>query len=195
MKEEYLLSGYLEPTNEAYAVAKIAGIQMCQAYNRQYGTNYISVMPTNLYGPGDNYDLQNSHVIPALIRKFHEGRAESRPYVEIWGTGAPKREFLYVDDLADACLFLMEHYNDGGIINIGVGEDLSIKELALLVRDIVGYKGELKFDGSKPDGTPKKLLDITKLLNAGWKAKTGLAEGIKKTCNAYMVSGSKEHRV
>jgi GDP-L-fucose synthase len=195
MKEEYLLSGYLEPTNEAYAVAKIAGIQMCQAYNRQYGTNYISVMPTNLYGPGDNYDLQNSHVIPALIRKFHEGRAESRPYVEIWGTGAPKREFLYVDDLADACLFLMEHYNDGGIINIGVGEDLSIKELALLVRDIVGYKGELKFDGSKPDGTPKKLLDITKVLNAGWKAKTGLAEGIKKTCNAYMVSGSKEHRV
>ncbi len=191
MKEEYLLSGYLEPTNEPYAVAKIAGIKTCQSYNRQYGTNYISVMPTNLYGPGDNYDLQNSHVLPALIRKFHAAHIENRPYVEIWGTGAPKREFLHVDDLADACLFLMQKYNDNGIVNIGTGEDLSIKELALLVKDIVGYKGELRFDTSKPDGMLKKLLDITKLSDMGWKAKVGLAEGIKRTWHEYIVSGRK----
>jgi GDP-L-fucose synthase len=188
MKEEYLLSGYLEPTNEPYAVAKIAGIKMCDAYNRQYGTKYISVMPTNLYGPDDNYDLINSHVLPALIRKFHEAQKEGNPSVEVWGTGAPRREFLYVDDLADACFFLMQHYVDGEIVNIGVGEDLSIQELALLIKDIVGYKGELKFDGSKPDGTPRKLLDVTKLLNLGWKAHVGLADGIKRTYDAYRTS-------
>jgi len=188
MKEEYLLSGYLEPTNEPYAVAKIAGIKTCQSYNRQYGTNYISVMPTNLYGPGDNYDLQNSHVLPALIRKFHEAHIENRPFVEIWGTGAPKREFLYVDDLADACFFLMQNYSDNEIVNIGVGEDLSIKDLALMVKDIVGYKGELRLDCSKPDGTPRKLLDVTKLSNLGWKAKVSLAEGIRQTYNAYIDS-------
>jgi GDP-L-fucose synthase len=188
MKEEDLLSGYLEPTNEPYAVAKIAGIKLCQAYNRQYGTNFISVMPTNLYGPGDNYDLQNSHVIPALIRKFHEAHVENRPFVEIWGTGVPRREFLHVDDLADACLFLMRHYDDGGIINIGVGEDRSIKELALLIKDIVGYKGELKFDSSKPGGTPRKLLNVTKLLNMGWKARVSLPEGIARTWKEYIVS-------
>ena len=188
MKEEYLLSGYLEPTNEPYAVAKIAGINMCQSYNRQYGTNYISVMPTNLYGPGDNYDLQNSHVLPALIRKFHEAHIANRPFVEIWGTGAPRREFLYVEDLADACFFLMQHYNDGGMINIGVGEDISIKDVALMIKDIVGYPGDLHFDSSKPDGTTRKLLDNTKLISRGWKAKVNLAEGIRKTYNEYAVS-------
>jgi len=186
MKEEYLLSGYLEPTNEPYAVAKIAGIKTCQSYNRQYGTNYISVMPTNLYGPGDNYDLQNSHVLPALIRKFHEAEIENRPFVEIWGTGVAKREFLYVDDLADACFFLMQNYNDGEIVNIGAGEDLSIKDLAFLIKDIVGYNGELRFDSSKPDGTPRKLLDISKLTAMGWKAKVSLSEGIRITCNDYI---------
>ena len=194
MKEEYLLSGYLEPTNEPYAVAKIAGIKMCQSYNRQYGTNYISVMPTNLYGPGDNYDLQNSHVLPALIRKFHEAHIENSPFVEIWGTGLPKREFLYVDDLADACLFLMQNYDDGGIINIGVGEDITIKDLALLVKDIVGYEGALKFDNSKPDGTPRKLLDVAKLHNKGWKAKTGLAKGIRRTVDEDRVETPKQNR-
>jgi len=188
MKEEHLLSGYLEPTNEPYAVAKIAGIKTCQSYNRQYGTNYISVMPTNLYGPGDNFDLRNAHVLPALMRKFHEAKIENRPFVEIWGTGSPRREFLYVDDLADACFFLMQHYDDGEIVNIGVGEDLSIKELALLIKDIVGYKGELMFDSSKPDGTPRKLLDVTKLVNMGWKAKVGLADGIKRAYDAFMAS-------
>lgn len=145
-------------------------------------------MPTNLYGPGDNYDLQNSHVLPALIRKFHEAHIENRPFVEIWGTGAPKREFLYVDDLADACFFLMQNYSDNEIVNIGVGEDLSIKDLALMVKDIVGYKGELRLDCSKPDGTPRKLLDVTKLSNLGWKAKVSLAEGIRQTYNAYIDS-------
>ncbi|TWJ16722.1 GDP-L-fucose synthase [Geobacter argillaceus] len=188
MKEEYLLSGCLEPTNEPYAVAKIAGIKMCEAYNRQYGTNFISVMPTNLYGPGDNYDLHNSHVLPALIRKFHEAKVEGSPSVEVWGTGTPRREFLYVDDLADACFFLMQQYDDGKIVNIGVGEDLSILELALLIKEIVGYEGELRFDSSKPDGTPKKLLDVTKLLNMGWKAQVGLADGIKRAYDAYLVS-------
>jgi len=186
MKEEYLLSGYLEPTNEPYAVAKIAGIKTCQSYNRQYGTNYISVMPTNLYGPGDNYDLQNSHVLPALIRKFHEAHIENRPLVEIWGTGSSKREFLHVDDLADACLLLIQNYNDDEIVNIGVGEDISIKDLALLIKDIVGYNGELKFDSSKPDGTPRKLLDISKLTAMGWKAKVSLKEGIRKTYGEYV---------
>jgi GDP-L-fucose synthase len=188
MKEEYLLSGHLEPTNEPYAVAKIAGITMCQAYNRQYGTSYISVMPTNLYGPGDNYDPQNSHVLPALIRKFQEAKSEGRPFVEIWGTGTPRREFLYVDDLADACLFLMQHYDDGEIVNVGVGEDLSIEELALLIRDIAGYDGELRFDCSKPDGTPRKLLDVTKLRGMGWEARTSLREGITRTWDEYTAS-------
>jgi GDP-L-fucose synthase len=188
MKEEYLLTGELETTNEPYAVAKIAGIKMCQSYNRQYGTNYISVMPTNLYGPGDNYDLQNSHVLPALISKFHSAQIENRPFVEIWGTGSPKREFLYVDDLADACLFLMQNYNDNEIINIGAGEDISIKNLSLLIKDISGYKGEMRFDGSKPDGTPRKLLDVTKLSDMGWKARTSLKEGIRKTFDDYKLN-------
>jgi len=194
MKEDYLLSSYLEPTNEPYAVAKIAGIKMCNAYNRQYGTNYISVMPTNLYGPGDNYDPNNSHVIPALIRKFHEAWKEGSASVEVWGTGSPRREFLYVDDVADACLFLMQHYDDGEIVNVGVGEDLSIKELAFLIKDTVGYSGDLKFDSSKPDGTPKKLLDITKLRKMGWKAQIGLADGIKKTYDAYRASPDRGER-
>jgi GDP-L-fucose synthase len=185
MKEEYLLSGHLEPTNEPYAVAKIAGIKMCQSYNRQYGTNYISAMPTNLYGPGDDYDLQNAHVLPALIRKFHEAKKGNKPFVEIWGTGKPKREFLYVDDLADACLFLMQNYDNGEIINVGIGEDLSIRELAELIEKISGFKGELKFDPTKPDGTPRKLLDVTKITKMGWKAKVTLADGIAKTWHGY----------
>lgn len=185
MKEEYLLSGHLEPTNEPYAVAKIAGIKMCQSYNRQYGTNYISAMPTNLYGPGDDYDLQNAHVLPALIRKFYEAKKGNKHFVNIWGTGKPKREFLYVDDLADACLFLMQNYDNGEIINVGIGEDLSIRELAELIEKISGFKGELKFDPTKPDGTPRKLLDVTKITKMGWKAKVTLADGIAKTWHGY----------
>ena len=179
IKEEYLLDGKLEPTNDAYAIAKIAGIKMCEAYNKQYGTNYISIMPTNLYGPNDNYDLENSHVLPALIRKIHEAKVQNSPFVEIWGTGNPKREFLYVDDLADASYFLMQNYQGSEIVNIGTGEDLTIKELALLIKNIIGFSGELKFDTSKPDGTPRKLLDISKLKSLGWIPKTGLSEGIK----------------
>lgn len=185
MKEEYLLTGELEPTNEPYAIAKIAGIKLCQSYNRQYKTNFISVMPTNLYGPGDNYDLDNSHVLPALIRKFHEAQAEGRTFIEIWGTGEPRREFLFVDDLADACVFLMKQYNDGEIINIGVGQDITIKELAQMIKEIVGYEGELRFDPTKPDGTPRKLLDVSRITALGWTAKTGLQEGIRKTWKAY----------
>ncbi|MBF0329912.1 MAG: GDP-L-fucose synthase [Nitrospirae bacterium] len=180
MKEEHLLSGYLEPTNEPYAIAKIAGIRMCQSYNRQHGTNFISAMPTNLYGIGDNFDLQNSHVLPALIRKFHEAKANRKPHVEIWGTGTPRREFLYVDDLADACLFLMQNYNESQIVNIGTGKEITIKELALLVKNIVGYEGELKFDTSKPDGMMRKTLDVSKMTSLGWTAKTGFRDGIKK---------------
>jgi len=186
MKEEYLLSGYLEPTNEPYAVAKIAGMKMCQAYNRQYGTDFISVMPTNLYGPGDNFDLETSHVLPALIRKFHEAKVNGDPFVEIWGTGAPRREFLYVEDLADACLFLMEHYDESEIINVGVGIDLSIRELAEQVGKVVGFEGDLTFDASKPDGTPLKLLDISRLTALGWKAAVSLEEGIKKAYQWYL---------
>ncbi|MFY9307637.1 MAG: GDP-L-fucose synthase [Bacteroidia bacterium] len=178
LKEEYLLTGLLESTNEPYAIAKIAGIKMCDAYRSQYGCNYISVMPTNLYGPNDNYDLKNSHVLPALIRKFHTAKIQNQPAVEIWGTGSPMREFLHVDDLADACFYLMQNYNEPGLINIGVGEDLSIKELALLVKKIVGYTGELKFDTSKPDGTPRKLMDVSKLHSFGWKHKIDLEAGI-----------------
>lgn len=181
IKEEYLLTGALESTNEPYAVAKIAGIKMCQAYNRQYGTNFISVMPTNLYGPGDNFDLETSHVLPALIRKFHEAKINNAPYVVVWGSGTPRREFLHVDDLADACLFLMNNYDSSEIINIGVGEDLSIAELANLIKEIVGYKGEIIYDKTKPDGTPRKLLDVTKLFNLGWKPTIHLEDGIRST--------------
>jgi GDP-L-fucose synthase len=186
IKEEHLLTGELEPTNEPYAVAKVAGIKMCQAYNRQYGTDYISVMPTNLYGPNDNFDLETSHVLPAMIRKFHEAKTTGRSSVEIWGTGTPRREFLYIEDLADACVHLMESYDDSGIINIGVGEDISIKDLALLVKKIVGYAGETVYDASKPDGTPRKLLDVSKLRSLGWKAQTSLEEGIRRTYEWYL---------
>lgn len=179
LKEDYLLTGLLEPTNEPYAIAKIAGIKMCDAYRSQYGCNFISVMPTNLYGPNDNYDLKNSHVLPALIRKFHNAKAANAPFVEIWGSGSPMREFLHVDDLADACFFLMENYNEAGLINIGVGHDITIKDLALLVKTVVGYTGDLKFDASKPDGTPRKLMDVSKLAAFGWKYKIELEQGIK----------------
>jgi GDP-L-fucose synthase len=204
MKEEYLLSGKLEPTNEPYAIAKIAGIKMCQAYNRQYGTRFISVMPTNLYGPGDNFDLEISHVLPALIRKFHEAKARDRRSeiggrrsevkekdmedgnsFSIWGTVMPRREFLHVDDLADACLFLMDHYEDSEIINIGVGKDISIRELAELIKDIAEFKGPIHYDSTKPDGTPQKLLDVSRLRALGWQPKISLREGIKTTYEWY----------
>jgi GDP-L-fucose synthase len=185
LKEEYLLTGELEPTNEPYAIAKIAGIKMCDAYRAQYGCNFISVMPTNLYGPNDNYDLKNSHVLPALIRKFHEAKINNAKYVEIWGTGKPKREFMHVDDLAEACYYLMENYDEPGFINIGVGEDISIYDLARLIQGIIGFTGELKFDTSKPDGTPRKLMDITKLRKTGFMAKTGLKEGITEVYHGY----------
>lgn len=180
LKEESLLTGLLEPTNEPYAIAKIAGIKMCDAYRAQYGCNFISAMPTNLYGPNDNYDLEKSHVLPALIRKFHEAKRQQLPEVVLWGSGTPLREFLHVDDLADACFYLMQTYNQAGLVNVGVGHDLSIKELALLIRDIVGYQGDIVHDLSKPDGTPRKLMDVTKLKAAGWQAKIGLKEGIRK---------------
>ncbi len=189
MKEDYLLASPLEPTNEAYAIAKIAGLKMCRYYNEQYGTNFISVMPTNLFGPNDNYDLQTSHVLPALIRKFHEARINNKPYVELWGTGSPRREFLYVDDLADAVVFLMGNYDYkdiGEIINIGVGKDTSIKELAETIKKIVQYEGEIKWDTSKPDGTPRKLLDVTKLKKLGWDAKIPLEEGIKRAYSDFV---------
>lgn len=189
MKEEYLLTGPLEPTNEWYAVAKIAGIKTCQAYRRQFGFNAISVMPTNLYGPGDNFDLGSSHVLPALIRKFHEARLSGSKEVVVWGTGMPKREFFHVDDLADAALFLMKSYDSEEIINVGVGEDISIRELAELIREIVGYGGEIRFDVSKPDGTPRKLLDISKMRSLGWRYRIGLREGIERTYEWY-----REHR-
>ena len=178
LKEEYLLTGELESTNEPYAIAKITGIKMCDAYRSQYGSNFISVMPTNLYGPNDNYDLHKSHVLPALIRKFHEAKLSQEPFVTIWGSGKPRREFLHADDLADACVFLMDNYNAPGFVNIGTGDDIEIKELAVLVKKIVGYSGEMKHDLSKPDGTPRKLLDITKLQGMGWKAKIALEQGI-----------------
>jgi len=180
LKEEYLLSGYLEPTNQPYAIAKITGIELCDAYRAQYGCNFISAMPTNLYGPNDNYDLQKSHVLPALLRKFITAKRNNQAFVELWGTGSPRREFLYVDDLADACLFLMDTYNENGLVNIGWGEDVTILELAELVKKIVGYAGEIRFDTSKPDGTPRKLMDVTKLNGFGWKASVTLHEGIEK---------------
>ena len=180
LKEEYILSGYLEETNQPYAIAKIAGIELCNAYRRQYGCNFISVMPTNLYGLNDNYHPENSHVLAALLRKFIIAEKEQQPVVEIWGTGTPKREFLYVDDLADACYFLMQHYNEEGLINVGTGEDISIIDLAQLIKDIVGYKGGIKTNPSKPDGTPRKLMDVSKLSELGWHASISLKEGIEK---------------
>lgn len=180
LREDYLLTGPLEPTNEPYAIAKIAGIKLCDAYRDQYNCNFISVMPTNLYGPNDNYDLKTSHVLPALIRKFHEAKKQQAPQVVMWGTGNPKREFLHVDDLADACLYLMDTYNEPGLVNIGTGEDIPIIELAKLIKQIVGYQGEITHDLTKPDGTPRKLMDVSKLMAAGWKAKIGLHEGIEQ---------------
>ena len=178
LKEEYLLTGLLEPTNEPYAIAKIAGIKLCDAYRDQYGCNFISVMPTNLYGYNDNYHPENSHVLPALIRKFHEAKTSGSASVTIWGTGSPLREFLFADDLADACYFLMQEYNEAGLVNIGTGNDLSIKDLALLIKEVVGFTGDLVFDTSKPDGTPRKLLDVSKLHKLGWKHRIALQEGL-----------------
>lgn len=191
LKEEYLLTGALEPTNEAYAIAKITGLKMCEYYNKQYGKNFISVMPTNLYGPNDNFDLETSHVLPALIRKFHEAKTKDEPWVEIWGTGKPRREFLFVDDLADACVFLMEKFDYdhiGNCINIGTGEDLTIADLALLVKDVVGFNGKIVFNSEKPDGTPRKLLDVSRIQGLGWKANTSLNTGINKTYQWYCSS-------
>ncbi len=183
LKEEYLLSGYLEHTNQPYAIAKIAGIELCDGYRAQYGCNFISAMPTNLYGPNDNYDLEKSHVLPALLRKFITAKRNNTPSVELWGTGTPKREFLHVDDLADACFFLMKSYNEKGLVNIGWGDDVTIFELAQIVKKVVGYEGELNFDTSKPDGTPRKLMDVSKLTNFGWKATITLEDGIKSVYN------------
>ncbi len=223
MTEEYLLTGKLEPTNEPYAIAKIAGIRMCQSYNRQYGTNFVSVMPTNVYGPGDNFDLETSHALPALIRKFHDAkksddlrvtvrqvlrhaqdgesnrtthgpeqsrRASDQKTVTIWGTGTPRREFLHVDDLADACVFLMQNYDESEIINIGVGKDISIRELAELIKEIVGFRGEIRYDISKPDGTPRKLLDVSRIESLGWRSRISLREGIEKTYQWYVKEGA-----
>jgi GDP-L-fucose synthase len=186
LKEEYLLTGLLEPTNEPYAVAKITGIKLCEAYRDQYGCNFISAMPTNLYGPGDNYHLQNSHVIPALIRKFHEAKQSKADFVEIWGTGSPLREFMYADDVADACIFLMKQYNDKLFVNIGTGEEVTIKDLALMVKEVVGFEGNIQFDTTKPDGTPRKLMDSTRLHNIGWKHIVSLREGLKKTYHFFL---------
>ena len=179
LKEEYLLTGLLEHTNEPYAIAKIAGVKMCDAYRAQYGCNFISAMPTNLFGSNDNYDLNNSHVLPALMRKIHEAKKNKSPFVEMWGTGTPKREFLHVDDCAEACVYLMEKFNEAGLVNVGMGQDISIKDLALLIKKIVGYEGELKLDATKPDGTPRKLMDVSKVNSLGWKHKIGLEEGIR----------------
>lgn len=185
LKEEYLLTGELEPTNEPYAIAKITGIKLCEAYRDQYGCNFISVMPTNLYGPNDNYDLANSHVLPALIRKFHEAKVEGKESIEIWGTGTPRREFLHSDDLAEACVYLMKNYNEKEFLNIGTGEDIAIKDLAYLIRDIVGFEGELKFDTSKPDGTPRKLMDVSRLHALGWKHRIELETGIRSVYQLF----------
>jgi GDP-L-fucose synthase len=191
MKEEYLLTGELEPTNEPYAVAKIAGIKLCQSYNRQYGTNFISVMPTNLYGPNDNYDPMNSHVIPGLIRRLHEAKTEGRPFVEAWGTGDPRREFMYSEDMADACVFLMEtvdalQLTPHAFINIGTGQDITIRELTKIVAEVVGYRGEIRWDATKPDGMPKKLLDVSMLEGLGWRYKTSLKEGLHQTYQDFL---------
>src|SRR5665647_778663 len=191
LKEEYLLSGFLESTNEPYAIAKIAGIKLCEYYREQFGCNYISLMPTNLYGLNDNYDLQNSHVLPAFIRKFHTAKITNAPTVTLWGTGSPKREFLYVDDLANACFHLMLHYNEKQFLNIGTGEDLAILELAELIKNVIGYNGEIIWDSTKPDGTPRKLMDVSKAHALGWKHEIGLEEGIKKAYSNFL-SLSKE---
>jgi len=185
IKEEYLLSGQLEPTNEAYAIAKISGIKMCQAYNKQYGTNFICAMPTNLYGPNDNFDLETSHVLPALIRKFHEAKINNKPFAEVWGDGTPRREFMHVDDLADACIFLMKSYKDNEIVNVGTGNDITIKELAKFIKKIVGYQGEIIWDITKPNGTPIKLLDVSKLSRIGWRYSIDIGEGISNTYDWY----------
>lgn len=189
LKEDYLLTGALEKTNEPYAIAKIAGIKMCETYRDQYGDNFISAMPTNLYGPNDNYHLQNSHVLPALIKKFHLAKLNNQASVEIWGTGSPKREFLHVEDLAEACFFLMETYNEKQFVNIGTGEDISIKDLALKVKEIVDYQGELKFDATKPDGTPRKLMDVSFIHNKGWKHTINLQDGISSTYKQALSDG------
>ena len=186
IKEEYLLSGFLEPTNDAYAIAKIAGIKLCQAYHKQYGCNFISAMPTNLYGPGDNYDLKNSHVLPALLRKFHQAKTNNDPTVTVWGTGNPRREFLHADDVASAAYFLMQNYDDPAIINIGVGKDISIAEMAVMIKKITDYQGQLIFDTSMPDGTFQKLLDVSKLNNLGWKASIGFEQGVTDTYQSYV---------
>ena len=194
LKEEYLLTGELEPTNEPSAVAKIAGIKLCEAYRKQYGADFISVMPTNLYGPGDNFELKGSHVLPALIRKFHEAKERAEPYVTVGGTGRPRREFLHVDDLADACLHLMRYYSGPETVNVGTGEDISIRELAELVRDVVGYDGEISHDTAKPDGTPRKLLDVQRLHSLGWQASIPLREGIEHTYAWYLKKSGTEIR-
>ena len=180
LKEEYLLTGLLEDTNEPYAIAKIAGIKLCDAYRSQYGCNFVSVMPTNLYGPNDNYDLENSHVLPAMLRKFHEATVNHKEEVILWGTGSPKREFLHADDLADACVYLMKNYNEQGLINIGTGSDISIADLAEMIKKITGFTGKIIWDSSKPDGTPRKLMDVSKLNGMGWKAKINLETGVNK---------------
>lgn len=186
LREDYLLSGYLEETNEPYAIAKIAGIKLCENYRRQFGCDFISAMPTNLYGPNDNYDLKNSHVIPALLRKFREAKLNGLKEVEIWGTGSPMREFLHVDDLADACMFLMNNYSGLAFVNIGSGKDLTIKDLALMIKKIIGFEGEIKFDTSKPDGTPRKLMDVSKLSTLGWKHKIGLEDGLRSVVSTEL---------
>ena len=185
LKEDYLLTGLLEPTNEPYAIAKIAGIKMCEAYRDQYGCNFISVMPTNLYGPNDNYDLNNSHVLPAMIRKFHEAKMDNKPSVELWGTGSPMREFLHANDLAEACVYLMENYNDRTLVNIGTGVDVTIKELAETIKAEVGYEGEIIWNTEKPDGTPRKLMDVSKLNGLGWKHSIELKDGIAMVYKEY----------
>jgi GDP-L-fucose synthase len=191
LKEEFLLTGLLEPTNEPYAIAKIAGIKLCEAYRDQYGCNFISAMPTNLYGPGDNYHLQNSHVIPAMIRKFHEAKENKADHVELWGTGTPLREFMYADDVADACIFLMKNYDDKMFVNVGTGEEVTIKELALIIKEVVGFEGEIRFDSSKPDGTPRKLMDSTRLHQMGWKHHMSLKDGLKKTYPLFLQASKK----
>jgi GDP-L-fucose synthase len=191
MKEEYLLTGELEPTNEPYAIAKIAGIKLCQSFNRQYGTHFISVMPTNLYGPNDNYDPMTSHVLAALIRRFHEAKIDQGPFVEAWGTGNPRREFLYSDDLGEACVFLMKNYEGNEILNIGTGEDVTIRDLTNLIAEVTGYTGEIRWDATKPDGTPWKLLDVSRLHRLGWKHKTSLQDGLRLTYQDYLNSHSR----
>ena len=194
IKEEYLLTGGLEKTNEAYALAKISGLKLVQAYRKQYGHKWISAMPTNMYGPGDNFDLENSHVLPALIRKFHDAKTQGNTSVTLWGTGTPRREFMHSDDLGRACVFLLENYDDEIAVNVGVGEDISIKELAELIRQVVGFEGEIQWDSSKPDGTPRKLLDVTRLESLGWKAQMRLDEGIRKTYQWFIENSSTERR-